>query len=215
VNISGFVSKQAVTLVAGDCRVSFWCCSCWSSRTSFPKLFSSGDHFYQSECSTDPPTLVPFESKLFKILKYSVWYAIHINFIFSVFFGLMFNLRGPQGQNPRTTYGPRTTVWTTLRLEYKVLCCGNVKHFSENWCLHLQCSNGRFSKISLNTFAFIRRYNLQSTPRENKNKILASILFAFFFWIYFKKTDIWIFFVNICYVMKVIERIFHVPVFNL
>jgi hypothetical protein len=79
-----------------------------SCRTAFPKLFSSGDHFYQSEFSTDRPTLVPFESKLFKILNYSVRYAIHVNFIFSVFFGLMFNLRGPQGQNPRTT------VWETL-----------------------------------------------------------------------------------------------------
>jgi hypothetical protein len=29
---------------------------------------------------------------------------------FSVFFGLMFNLRGPKGQNPRTICGPRTTV---------------------------------------------------------------------------------------------------------
>jgi len=26
----------------------------------------------------------------------------------------MFNLKGPQGQNPRTTCGPRTTVWETL-----------------------------------------------------------------------------------------------------
>ena len=45
---------------------------------------------------------------LFEILNYSVCYAIHVNFIFSVFFGLMFNLKGPQGQNPRTT------VWETL-----------------------------------------------------------------------------------------------------
>ena len=51
---------------------------------------------------------------LFEILSYSVWYAIHVNFIFSVFFGLMFNLKGPRGQNPRTTCGPRTTVWETL-----------------------------------------------------------------------------------------------------
>jgi hypothetical protein len=29
-------------------------------------------HFYQSECSTDHPTLVPFESKLFEILNYSL-----------------------------------------------------------------------------------------------------------------------------------------------
>jgi len=29
----------------------------------------------------------------------------------------MFNLlvKGPQGQNPRTTCGPRTTVWETLQ----------------------------------------------------------------------------------------------------
>jgi len=27
----------------------------------------------------------------------------------------MFNLKGPQGQNPGTTCGPRTTVWETLR----------------------------------------------------------------------------------------------------
>jgi len=26
----------------------------------------------------------------------------------------MFNLKGPQGQNPRTNCGPRTTVWETL-----------------------------------------------------------------------------------------------------
>jgi hypothetical protein len=80
----------------------------------FSNFFSSGDHFYRSECSTDHPSLVPLESKLFEILNYSVWYAIHVNFIFSLFFGLMFNLRGPQGQNPRTTCGPRTTVWETL-----------------------------------------------------------------------------------------------------
>jgi len=26
----------------------------------------------------------------------------------------MFNLKGPQGQNPRTNCGPRTTAWETL-----------------------------------------------------------------------------------------------------
>jgi len=26
----------------------------------------------------------------------------------------MFNVNGPQGQNPRTTCAPRTTVWETL-----------------------------------------------------------------------------------------------------
>jgi hypothetical protein len=34
-----------------------------SFKTAFFKLFSSGDHFYQSKCSTEHPTLVPFESK--------------------------------------------------------------------------------------------------------------------------------------------------------
>jgi hypothetical protein len=29
----------------------------------FSNFFSSGDHFYQSKCSTNHPTLVPFESK--------------------------------------------------------------------------------------------------------------------------------------------------------
>jgi hypothetical protein len=52
---------------------------------------------------------------MFEILNYNAWYAIYVNFIFSVFFGLMFSLRGPQGQNPRTTWVPWTTVWKTLR----------------------------------------------------------------------------------------------------
>ena len=30
----------------------------------------------------------------------------------------MFNLKGPQEQNPRTTYGPRTTVWKNAVLDY-------------------------------------------------------------------------------------------------
>jgi hypothetical protein len=33
-------------------------------KAVFLKLFSSGDHFYQSEYSTDHPTVVPFERKL-------------------------------------------------------------------------------------------------------------------------------------------------------
>jgi hypothetical protein len=69
-----------------DCQLQLLY-SWWWARTSpetcraaFPKLFSNEDHFYQSECSTDHPTLVPFESKLFEILNYSVWYVIHVNF---------------------------------------------------------------------------------------------------------------------------------------
>jgi hypothetical protein len=63
-------------------------------------------------CLKWKPLVVCNFQTLFEILNYSVWYAIHVNFIFlSFFFWVMFNLRGPQGQNPRTTCGPRTTVW--------------------------------------------------------------------------------------------------------
>jgi hypothetical protein len=47
----------------------------------------------------------------FQTLRFSaiVWYAIHLNWIFSsVFF------EGPQGHTSRTTFGPRTIVWETL-----------------------------------------------------------------------------------------------------
>jgi hypothetical protein len=40
-----------------------------SSIAPFLKLFSSGDHFFQSECSTDHPTLVRFESKFIIFLN--------------------------------------------------------------------------------------------------------------------------------------------------
>jgi len=42
---------------------------------------------------------------LFEILNY----AIHVNFIFSVFFGPMFSLKGPQGLNtgPLVVRGPQ------------------------------------------------------------------------------------------------------------
>jgi hypothetical protein len=84
--------------------------------TRIPSLGQCFSNFFQvgttfiSQNVLRATLLVPFKSKLFEILNYSVWYAIHVNFIFSVFFGLMFNLRGPQGQNPRTT------VWETLPL---------------------------------------------------------------------------------------------------
>jgi hypothetical protein len=68
-----------------------------------------------------PPFSCRIESKLFEILNYSVWYAINVNYIFSVFFGLVFNLRGLQGQNPRITCSPWTTVWETLF--YSVYSC--------------------------------------------------------------------------------------------
>jgi hypothetical protein len=40
--------------------------------TSVSQTFFKWGPLYQSECSTDHPTLVPLESKLFEILNYSV-----------------------------------------------------------------------------------------------------------------------------------------------
>jgi hypothetical protein len=75
-NVVGVVTELCCRVMRDFCKVCLqnilhltvaeYCSS------AFPKLFSSGDHFYQSECSTDHSTLVPFESKLFKILNYSV-----------------------------------------------------------------------------------------------------------------------------------------------
>jgi hypothetical protein len=90
--------KKTAGLTALNFQVKETCSAIAYSSVS--QTFSSGDHFYQSECSTDHPTLVRFESKLFEILNYSVWYAIHVNFIFSVFFGLMFTLRGTTRAEP-------------------------------------------------------------------------------------------------------------------
>jgi hypothetical protein len=49
-------------------------CNCTQSETNpvrqrFSNFFSSGDHFYWPECSTDHPTLVPFESKFIILLN--------------------------------------------------------------------------------------------------------------------------------------------------
>ena len=46
---------------------------------------------------------------MFEILNYSVWYAIHVNLIFSVFFGLMFNLKDHKGRTrgPLVVRGPQ------------------------------------------------------------------------------------------------------------
>jgi hypothetical protein len=82
-----------------------------------------------------PPYSCPLWKQI-EILSYSVWYAIHVDFIFSVFFGLMFNLRGPQGQNPRTTCGPRTTVWETL--PYTILRINGWDMIKTYICLHVK-----------------------------------------------------------------------------
>jgi hypothetical protein len=107
-------STILIQLSAQEGLIAFSCQKLRIFYNSVSQTFFKWGPLLLVECSTDHPTLVPFERKLFKILSYSVWYTIHINLIFSVFFGLMFKLRGPQGQNPRTTSGPRTTVWETM-----------------------------------------------------------------------------------------------------
>jgi len=49
----------------------------------------------------------------------------------------MFNLKGPQGQNPRTTRGPRTTVWETLLYWNKTRASVTKMYllWSRNWIL--------------------------------------------------------------------------------
>jgi hypothetical protein len=106
------------------------------SRAAFPKLLSSRDHFYQSECSTDPPTLVPFESKLFRILNYSVWYAIHVNFIF-------FCLFWTNVQTKRTTRAePEDLLWSTDN-SLGNADLGDVTELRTNRWLHLVMSTKR------------------------------------------------------------------------
>jgi hypothetical protein len=60
----------------------------------------------------------PFSGWAIIRLRLDYWTVCDTQFalilFFLSFFGLMFNLRGPQGQNLRTTRGPRTTVWETL-----------------------------------------------------------------------------------------------------
>jgi len=51
----------------------------------------------------------------------------------------MFNLKGPQGQNLRTTCGPRTTVWETLA--YRISDCLFYP------CVTLKKATGIFAEI--------------------------------------------------------------------
>jgi hypothetical protein len=107
---------------------SLWLLFRLEQRSS--NFFEVGTTFISQNSSADHLTLVHFESKFiiffsifntnkrksiamcnFQILRFSatVWYAIHLNFIFSsVFF------EGPQGHTSRTTCGPPTIVWETL-----------------------------------------------------------------------------------------------------
>jgi hypothetical protein len=102
-----------------------WC------KAGFLKLFSSGDHFYYSECSTDHPTLVRFESKLFEILNYSVWYAIYFNFYF-------FCLCWTNVQSKRTTRAePEDHLWSA---DHSLRNAG-VRGLSSDGCWYSVLSN--------------------------------------------------------------------------
>jgi hypothetical protein len=80
----------------------------------FPNFFQVGTTFISQNVLRTTLFLPPLKANC---SRFSTTVCdTHFTFIlfFLSFFGLMFNLRGPQGQNPRTTCGPRTTVWETL-----------------------------------------------------------------------------------------------------
>jgi hypothetical protein len=80
----------------------------WMIYNSVSQTFFKWEPLLLVRMFYGPPYSCPLWKQIVWDLNYSVWYAIGVNFIFLSFFGLMFNLRGPQGQNPRTT------VWETL-----------------------------------------------------------------------------------------------------
>jgi hypothetical protein len=87
-------------------RLYYLVSSKYSLRQRFPNFFQVGTTFISQNVLRTTLLLSPFESKLFKIFNYSVWYAVHVNLIFSVFFGLMFSLK-------RTTRAePEDHLWS-------------------------------------------------------------------------------------------------------
>jgi hypothetical protein len=57
----------------------------------------------------------------------------------------MFSLRGPQGQNPRTTCGPQTTVWETLLYPIKA----ELSYYSLKRCIGVRMDTNRTPKHAL------------------------------------------------------------------
>jgi hypothetical protein len=66
-----------------------YCCTverCNTLDQRFSNFFQVGTTFISQNVLRTTLLLSPLKAKLFEILNYSVWYAIHVNFIFSVFF---------------------------------------------------------------------------------------------------------------------------------
>jgi hypothetical protein len=57
--------RAGISIQAHDIPLKMLC----YFKAALLKLFSSGDHFFRPECSTDHPTLARFEGKLFEILN--------------------------------------------------------------------------------------------------------------------------------------------------
>jgi hypothetical protein len=76
------------------------------TNTAFPNFFQVGTTFISQNVLRTTLLLVPLESKLFDILNYSVWYAIHVNLIF-------FCLFWTNVQSKRTTRAePEDHLWS-------------------------------------------------------------------------------------------------------
>jgi hypothetical protein len=60
-------------------------CHCFPLEQRFSNFFSRGGHCYQSQCSTDRPTLVRFERRVFEILNYSVMCSSRSFYFFCLF----------------------------------------------------------------------------------------------------------------------------------
>jgi hypothetical protein len=79
----------------------------------FPNFFQVGTTFISQNVLRTTLLLSPLKANCVRVST-TVCGTQFTLILFFVFFGLMFNLGGPHGQNPRTTCGPRTTVWETL-----------------------------------------------------------------------------------------------------
>jgi hypothetical protein len=80
----------------------------------FPNFFQVGTTFISQNVLRNPLLLSPLKANCLRFSTTVCDTKFTLILCFLSFFGLMSNLRGPQGQNPRTTCGPRTKVWETL-----------------------------------------------------------------------------------------------------
>jgi hypothetical protein len=85
-----------------------------SKPQRFSNFFQVGTTFISQNVLRTALLLSPLKANCLRFSTIVCDTQFTLIWFFLSFFGLMFNPRGPQGQNPRTTCGPRTTVWETL-----------------------------------------------------------------------------------------------------